>query len=373
MKFKERVKHIWETYFTTASRVLLILFILAGMLHILVSLNAAVAERITVTLGNFMRQFMSLLTGFLPFSLGEILIILSPVAIGLIIFFGIKAFKNKVKLIRYTITVISVISLFYTLYVPTLGVGYKRPTVGARLDFPTVEVNSETLTNTYITLKEECEKRLHKIEFTESGASVSGKSVAELSEAICRGYEALNEEYPELNLGSFSSRGKPVLASRVMTALRITGVYTYFTGEANVNVHFPDYSTPFTTAHELAHQRGYSRENEANFIAFMVCIRSGDPYVEYSGYISMLEYISSALNKTDKDAYKSLYSTLDSRIKGEFKAYSEFYYANENVLLGNLSNFINDKYLKSQGTEGIVSYGLVVKLCVAYYNGEVGQ
>jgi hypothetical protein len=158
-----------------------------------------------------------------------------------------------------------------------------------------------------------------------------------------------------------------------MTALRTTGVYTYFTGEANVNVHFPDYSTPFTTAHEFAHQRGYSRENEANFIAFMVCIRSGDPYVEYSGYISMLEYISSALNKTDKEAYKSLYSTLDERIKGEFAAYSEFYYANENVFLGNLSNFINDKYLKSQGTEGIVSYGLVVKLCVAYYNGEAGK
>jgi hypothetical protein len=226
MKFKDRAKHIWETYFTTAARVLLILFVLAGMLHVLVSLNTAIAERITVTLGNYMRQIMAMFTGFLPFSVAEILIIFSPVAVGLIIFFGIRAFKDKVKLVRYTVTVISVISLFYTLYVPTLGVGYKRPTVGARLDFPKVEVNSETLTKTYAVLKAECEKRLSEIEFTESGASQSGKSVGELSEAICRGYEALNEEYPELNLGSFASRGKPVMTSRVMTALRTTGVYT---------------------------------------------------------------------------------------------------------------------------------------------------
>ena len=128
---------------------------------------------------------------------------------------------------------------------------------------------------------------------------------------------------------------------------------------------------PFTVAHEFAHQRGISRENEANFIAFLVCIRSSDPYVRYSGYVNMLEYVASALNRTDKEAGSSLYAALSAEVYGEMRAYSKFYYDNKSELLGTISEFVNDNYLKAQGTEGVVSYGLVVRLAVAYYsNGE---
>ena len=120
--------------------------------------------------------------------------------------------------------------------------------------------------------------------------------------------------------------------------LEILGIYSYFTGESNINVHYPDYGIPFTVAHELAHQRGISRENEANFIAFLVCIRSDSEFVRYSGYINMFEYLASALGSTDREMLRAVYS-----------------------------DFFNDNYLKAQGTEGIISYGLVVTLAVAYY------
>jgi hypothetical protein len=152
-----------------------------------------------------------------------------------------------------------------------------------------------------------------------------------------------------------------------MTYLEILGIYTFFTGESNVNVHYPDYTLPMTVAHEFAHQRGISRENEANFIAFLVCIRADDPYVRYSGYVNMFEYVASALAKTNKQLLLDVYEATDSRMYGEMRACTDFYYANRLELIGNISNFFNDNYLKSQGTEGVVSYGMVVELCVAYY------
>ena len=90
-----------------------------------------------------------------------------------------------------------------------------------------------------------------------------------------------------------------------MSDLQISGIYSFFTGEANVNVEYPDYCLPFTAAHELSHQRGICRENEANFVAFLVCIGSEDDYIRYSGYLNVYEYLASALYRADKELYKS--------------------------------------------------------------------
>ena len=100
-----------------------------------------------------------------------------------------------------------------------------------------------------------------------------------------------------------------------MTYTHISGVYTFFTGEANINVNFPDYTTPFTSAHELSHQRGIGPEDEANFMAFLVCIESDDTYIKYSGYMEVFEYVISALYKTDKDKYYSLMDETDRRVR----------------------------------------------------------
>lgn len=42
-------------------------------------------------------------------------------------------------------------------------------------------------------------------------------------------------------ISSFRASVKPVVLSVPMTYTHISGVYTFFTGEANVNVNFPDF------------------------------------------------------------------------------------------------------------------------------------
>ena len=84
--------------------------------------------------------------------------------------------------------------------------------------------------------------------------------------------------------------------------------------------------------------------------------------------MNMFEYVASALSRTNKDRFREIYLTADERIRGEISAFNEFYKAHKNELMAKISDFLNDNYLKASGTEGIISYGLVVELCVSYYS-----
>jgi hypothetical protein len=85
---------------------------------------------------------------------------------------------------------------------------------------------------------------------------------------------------------------KPAYSSDVLTRLGISGIYFPFTAEPNYNADIPDFQLPFSIAHEMAHQRGIARESEANFVAYVICVNSGDPFVRYSGFRNGLGVLS---------------------------------------------------------------------------------
>ena len=187
----------------------------------------------------------------------------------------------------------------------------------------------------------------------------------EMNDKLIQAYDKFCENHDFLI--NFYSRVKPVMLSEAMSYTHITGLYAYYTGEANINVDFPDYTVPFTAAHELAHQRGIAREDEANFIAYLVCIGSDDPYIRYSGYLNMYEYVSSALYSADKAAYSKAAAALNAPVRDEMSAYSAFFEKYRNSTASKVSGTINNTYLQIQGTPGTKSYGLVVDLAVAYH------
>ena len=82
----------------------------------------------------------------------------------------------------------------------------------------------------------------------------------------------------------------------------------------------------------------------------------------------MLQYLMNATAKADRDIYSSFYNAMNTKTKTEFKAYSLFFDKYRDSTASKVSGAVNDTYLKLQGTEGAVSYGMVVDLAVAYYN-----
>ena len=255
------------------------------------------------------------------------------------------------------------------LFVWNFAAGYYGKPLDEKLGLDRTAVSAEELRDTAEHLAAEVQAVTDDVTFMPSGASVMPYSHSEMNDKLMAAYDRAAEKYDFLD--GFSSSIKPIMLSEPMSYTHITGVYTFFTGEANVNVNFPDYTVPYTAAHELAHQRGIAREDEANFVAFLVCMESDDPYIRYSGFLNTYEYVASALSSADYEAYVELWRALPEEVRDEQRAYSAFFEKYRDNVAASVSNTTNDIYLKTQGsTEGVRTYDLVVELAVAYYRQE---
>lgn len=347
------------------------LALIAAILHLITTQSTAFADFMTEKVCEIFRFLLAKLTGWIPFSLAELIIILLPllvIAMILAIIHLARHYDSK-KYCRYISFLLSVISVFYTLFVLTLAPGYRGSTLDVKLSIERTDVSQDELLATAAILLEDAEATLDEIHFIPNDHSVMPYSLYEMNDKLNDAYQIVAEKYDFIS--PLQSSLKFVMLSHPMSYTHITGVYTYYTGEANLNIQFPDYTLPYTAAHELAHQRGIAREDEANFVAFLACMESDDPYIRYSAYVNMLEYVMNALYSASAQAYTEFYGTIDSRIVGEFYSYSAFYETYRENVAEKVSGTVNNAYLQSQGqTAGTRSYGLVVDLAVAYFNSK---
>ena len=318
------------------------------------------------------RGILATVTNILPISLAELLVILSPVILFFIVRFCIKKYSASWRSVGiFTIAMLSVISLLFSAFVFTFGLGYYTSELDEKLGLEQRAVSADELAQTAEWLISKVNSEIESIDFKEKSSSIMPCSIREMNEKLLLSYNALRKEHsfiPQL-----ISYVKPIILSEPMTYTHISGVYTYFTGEANINTNAPDYSIPFTAAHELAHQRGIAREDEANFIAFLVCSQSEDAYIRYCGYLNLCEYVLNSLYSANRELWETTYKKLDNLAIYEMIAYNKHYEKYRDNVVGEISGAINDAYLQANGTEGTVSYGLVVDLAVAYYHQTVAD
>ncbi len=177
------------------------------------------------------------------------------------------------------------------------------------------------------------------------------------------GFRRAASLYPVL--AGCPSRPKPLLTSTVFSWLGITGIYFPFTGEPMFNVTLPDPELPFAAAHEIAHQRGFAREDEANYLGYLACRLHPDPDFRYSGRLAASVYAANALAALDRKAGERLEARRSAGVRRDLAAlvaWAERYRGPAE----RVSQRVNDAYLRSQGeAQGVGSYGRVVDLLLA--------
>lgn len=314
------------------------------------------------------RRVLSYLTVWIPFSLAEWLILLIPVFLVALIVVGYRKYSDSRRsVLIFTGKLCSVLCAVWVIFVWNFAPGYYGTTLDRRLELERREVSANELYQTAMILSRQMDELSDDLIFpSDNASSVMPYSYEEMNQKLMQAYKKFTEkqDFPD----HFYSRVKPIMLSKPMSYTHITGVYSFFTGEANINVNFPDYTIPFTAAHELAHQRGVAREDEANMVAFLVCMESDDGYVRYSALLNVYEYVASALYSTDRDLYAAVYSNLPPQVRREERAYSAFFEEYRENTAAQISEATNNAYLQSQGAkEGTRSYNMVVDLTVAYY------
>jgi hypothetical protein len=182
-------------------------------------------------------------------------------------------------------------------------------------------------------------------------------------------YDAAEVDWPALR--GHSIRPKGVLLSHYWSYTGITGVYNPFLVEANVNIDQPAYSLPDTIAHEVAHTRGFAREDEANFVAFLTGMYSQNSDYRYSVMLDTWIRITNRLYTADKEAYEQVASGLTDAMRRDLTAGSLYWKQFEGPVQ-EVSDQANNLYLQANmQSDGVASYGRMIDLVLAWF--EVKQ
>lgn len=158
---------------------------------------------------------------------------------------------------------------------------------------------------------------------------------------------------------------KPSLFKSAISYTGILGYYNPFTAEAQYNPNLPHTYIPFTLSHESAHQLGYAREQEANFIGFLIGNNSDNVELRYSNQYFVLKSLLSSLSNDDPTFVKSVLSKYSDGMKRDRLAEKKFIKDNEGIT-DMIFDFTNDLFLKSNQQEGTITYSYFVDLLLNY-------
>jgi len=148
---------------------------------------------------------------------------------------------------------------------------------------------------------------------------------------------------------------KPTIADPFMNATGTSGFINPFTLNVQVASDLLWFERPFSLAHEWSHVAAYAREDEANYLAILTCLRAQDPAVQYSGWLELFLYLP------PQPHYAK--STFVPLVWSDFAALRARNARRINLSLARLSWRTYNVYLKSNHiAAGVANYNEVTRL-----------
>lgn len=305
--------------------------------------------------------------GAVPFSVSEVLLYLLAAGgifwIAKTIFLKCRKAEVKERIRRGCVRLFLMASVLFFLYMVNCGVNYYRETFSESAGIVTEEYSLEELKEVCRWLTEQVNERADLVNRDVDGLMTL--ETVEVEKEAVEAMERLGESYAVLQ--GYYPDPKGLLNHWILSVQNLTGVYSPFTVEANYNSGMVDYNIPFTACHELSHLRGFMEEKEANYIGFLACTASDVEEFQYSGYLMGWIYCTNVLYQEDYDAWEALRAELSNGAEADLRANSAFW-AKYDTAVAEVSNQINDTYLKANGQEeGVESYDRMVDLIVSQY------
>ena len=305
-----------------------------------------ICEWYSRNIGRFIQTVNGAIVKYIPFSIMECFFIsLGLIIIGLIVTVIIEFVKHK----NYNgFSMLLMIPLLVVLTIANYNafctLQYNRKSVP--LNAYNGQVDKEKYGDIIQYFLDDFNYCATQVSYKDNHEIKESYSLNSLNNIMQKEYRRLDNDY----YASFTSNAKPLLTSFIFREAWITGIYFAPFGESNINILATKSEIPFTLAHELAHSKGIMRENDANLVATYLTLTSDNPYIRYSGYINTFSYcLNIAHYSDDENLYNTLVDKLDMNIRYNW-GYINKYWKSHN-LVERISDWWNDLYLKSQGTE----------------------
>ncbi|QZY57268.1 DUF3810 domain-containing protein [Crassaminicella profunda] len=313
-------------------------------------------------------QILSVVTGFFPFSVAEcFVILLICLFMWMLLRTIIKAINNKHQrkstVLNFIGNMIVFSSITYFLFIMIWGFNYCRLPFSEIANLEVKPASIEELENLCEHLIQKANTLRDQVVENKDGVMTLPKGTSDVFLRASKGYEKAANIYPEL--GGNYGKPKGIIFSHIMSYTGIAGIYCPFTGEANVNISISNSSIPSTTCHEMAHQRGFSREDEANYIAYLTCTMHSDVDFQYSGTLLALIHSMNALYRINHEKYFKLKEKYNGGLRRDL-AYMRSFWQQYEGPVERASTKLNNTYLKANHQkDGVRSYGRMVDLLIA--------
>jgi hypothetical protein len=306
------------------------------------------------------------LFGWLPFSIGDLFYAFISIVI---LYKGFKffrlLFKKQLNRRYFIVALQQGIFIFLFLYVffnLLWGLNYNRRGIAYQLQ---LDVKPYTLAD-LDTLAGVMQSRVNYYAgYVTEAQRDSFDKKSRLFRSSFEAYDEAAKTYPFLSYRSKSI--KPSLFSYLGNYLGFQGYYNPFSGEGQVNTTVPRFLEPFVTTHEMAHQLGYGKENEANFVGFLACRAYNSNAFRYSVYFDMYNYSIGEIARRDTLVAKTYQEKAHPQVIKDQKEFRDFYrrYKNpiEPVIMWGYGQFLK----ANNQPAGKRSYNEVVAWMIAYY------
>lgn len=343
-----------------------IILIISALIHLFSRFSDKVDNWYSLRIYPFISFLLRFLTGWIPFSIGDILY---PIAIVLVIWWVVRGFKEKDRfsaawlkrsLYKGWIFLGSVYIIFNLLW----GLNYNRLTVLELLGLNQEAYSRQDLNELNGVL-------VHEVNYWR-GKTVSDSipvpAQKEMFLQVKEAYAVSAHKHPFLKYSHSSTKAS--LWSEWASYVGVTGYYNPFTAEAQVNVHVPTMVQPFTAAHEIGHQLGFAREDEANFAGFLAAESSGSAWLRYSAYLDMFLYANRNLFDIDSVQAKSYSKQLLPEVKSDLNEYIRFRKRHQSFIEP-IFRFVYGKFLEqNQQPQGMLTYNDVIAGLITYYKSK---
>ncbi|HXH07119.1 MAG TPA: DUF3810 family protein [Vicinamibacterales bacterium] len=232
----------------------------------------------------------------------------------------------------------------------TWGLHYRRQPLASRLDYDEARVRGARVAEIARTSVREL-NRLHRTAHARpwpDGAAVP----AALAPGFDRTARDLGFPPPVV------APPKRSLLDPYFRRAAIDGLTTPFVPEIVLASNLLPFERPVVFAHEWAHLAGFADEGEAEFLAWLVCVR-GDAQMQYSGWLQLYPHLALALEEAERHR---LARALGPGPSGDLARVAERMRA-ASAAVRSAASAAYDRFLKvNRVDEGIHSYGAVVKL-----------
>jgi len=313
----------------------------------------------------YFSKTLRLLFGWIPFSLGDILYFLAACWITW------KLLSNIISLLKRKIPgklafekLLQLVLLFafiYTVFYFFWGMNYDRKGIAFQLQLTPQQYNAADLLKLQNLL-------LQKVNYTKAVVIKNHEkypSTNELIQGATRSYAAAEKKFPFLVYRNISVKSS--LYGTLGDYLGFTGYYNPFTGEAQLNTTVPKMLLPYIATHEIAHQLGYAKENEANFVGYLAAINSPDTLFHYSTYLDLFLYTNREVYYLDSAASRKALNELSVPVGKDLIELRQFDLDHQSFFEP-LVNWMYGNYLKlNNQPKGLHSYNAVVGMLIEYY------